>query len=191
MLADDEFHARQADPVVRPHRRLEGKIGIAEIDHDLRARPADRRQVDGRDLERNGAGIDVAGIALDAGHGDHGAALEQVRRIARADDGGNAELARDDGGVAGATAAVGDDGGGLLHDRFPVRTGRLGDQHVAGLERREILGIGDDAHGAARRSFSPTARPASRTGPLPFSADRSRRRPRSCATPRSRVAPAR
>ena len=42
MLADDEFHA-PADPVVRPHRRLEGKIGVAEIDHDLRAGPADAR----------------------------------------------------------------------------------------------------------------------------------------------------
>ena len=66
MLADDEFHARQPDPVVRPHRRLEGKIGVAEIDHDLRAGPADRRQVDLRDLDGNGAGIDVASVTLDA-----------------------------------------------------------------------------------------------------------------------------
>ena len=53
--------------------------------------------------------------------------------IAAADHRRDAQLARDDGGVAGAAAAIGDDGRGALHDRLPVRIGHVGDQHIAGL----------------------------------------------------------
>ena len=65
-----------------------------------------------------------------------------------ADDGGHAQFARDDGGVAGAAAAVGDDGAGGLHHRFPVGAGGAGDQHLAGPERAQIGGAGDDADDA-------------------------------------------
>ncbi len=50
--------------------------------------------------------------------------------------------------MAGAPAAVGDDGGGALHHRFPVRVGHVGDQHVAGLHTVHFLDVGDDAHRA-------------------------------------------
>ena len=36
VLADDEFHPREPDAVIRQHRRVVGEFGIAEIDHDLR-----------------------------------------------------------------------------------------------------------------------------------------------------------
>ena len=55
-----------------------------------------------------------------------------------------AELARDDGGMAGAPAAVGDDGGGALHHRLPVRIGHVGDQHVARPHPRHFLHVLDD-----------------------------------------------
>jgi hypothetical protein len=54
--------------------------------------------------------IDLAGIAFGAGHGDQGAGLEQIGRVAAAHDGRDAQLARNDGRVAGTAAAVGDDG---------------------------------------------------------------------------------
>ena len=39
--------------------------------------------------------------------------------------------------MAGAPAAVGHDRGGGLHDRLPVRRGRVGDQYIAGPEVRQ------------------------------------------------------
>ena len=44
MVVDDELHARQADAIVGPHRRLEGKLRVAEIDHDRRPRPRAARR---------------------------------------------------------------------------------------------------------------------------------------------------
>ena len=54
--------------------------------------------------------VDEAGVALGAGDGDLVGRRSSVRGgRAGADDGGDAELAGDDRGVAGAAAAVGDD----------------------------------------------------------------------------------
>ena len=41
--------------------------------------------------------------------------------------------------MTGAAAAVGDDGGGALHDRLPVGVGHVGDQDVAGLNLLHVL----------------------------------------------------
>ena len=64
-------------------------------------------------------------------------------RGAGADDRGNPELARDDGRVTGAAAAVRDDGGGPLHHRLPVRIGHVRDEHVARPHARHLLGALD------------------------------------------------
>ena len=89
----------------------------------------------GRDpLELQQAVVDEAGIAFRARHGDFVSLGNLLHRVAGADHRRNAQLAGDDRGVAGASAAVGDDGRGALHDRFPVGIGHVRDQHVALLE---------------------------------------------------------
>ena len=50
--------------------------------------------------------------------------------------------------MAGASAAVGHDRGGALHDRFPVRVGHVRDQDVAGLEGGHLVDRGEDADAA-------------------------------------------
>ena len=67
---------------------------------------------------------------------------------------GQAEFARDDGGVRRAAALVGDDRGHAPHHGFPVRVGHLRDEHVAGLHR------------ARARSTSRTTRTRPRADPL-------------------------
>ena len=69
-------------------------------------------------------------------------------RVAGADHRRDAELAGDDRRVAGATAAVGDDRRGGLHDRLPVGCGGVGDQHLAGLEFRQLREVLDPLHRA-------------------------------------------
>ena len=67
---------------------------------------------------------------------------------AGADHGGDAELAGDDRGVAGAAAAVGDDRRGPLHDRLPVGVGHVGDQHLARVELVHLVDGGEHPHRA-------------------------------------------
>src|SRR5690606_437078 len=90
--------------------------------------------------------VDAALVALGAGHGDLVAAEQHVGRVVAADHGRDAQLARDDGGVAGAAAAVGDDGRGQLHHGFPVGVRHVGDEDVAGADLVHFRGVGDDAH---------------------------------------------
>ena len=90
--------------------------------------------------------VDVARIAFGAGDRHLVAFDEAFGGVAAADDGGNAEFTRDDGGVAGAAAAVRDDGRGLLHHRFPVRVGHVRDEDVARLDAVHFGGGFDDAH---------------------------------------------
>src|SRR3546814_8875807 len=68
----------------------------------------------------------------------------------------SSDLARDDGRVAGTSAAVGDDGRGALHDGFPVGVGHVGDQHVAGLDlRSEERRVGKECVSTCRSRWSP------------------------------------
>src|SRR5699024_1880397 len=54
--------------------------------------------------------------------------------ITGADHRRNAQFTGDDGRMAGAPATIGDNGGGALHDRFPIRIGHIRNQDVAGLD---------------------------------------------------------
>src|SRR5262245_52443029 len=146
---DDEFQARQAHAGVRQLGELEGELGITDVHGDLDAHLGHLAALAARHLERNQAVVDVAGVAFRAGNGDLLAVLQLARGVAAADDRRDAELARDDGGVAGAPAAVGDDRRRHLHHRLPVRVGHVSHQHVAGLDPVHLRGVGDDAHGAA------------------------------------------
>ena len=47
--------------------------------------------------------------------------------------------------MASTTTAIGDDSGGALHDRLPVRVGHIGDDHVAILEQAYLGYVLDDA----------------------------------------------
>ena len=68
-----------------------------------------------------------------------------VQRIAGANYSRHAEFAGDDGGMAGTTAPIGDDGRCALHHRLPVGVGHVGDQHVTGLH---TVHVGQAAHHA-------------------------------------------
>jgi len=69
MLADDELHTRKTNPVVRQHCRCEGKLGVAEIDHDCRAGMLQITGDDGRNLEWQRAGVNPADVPFGAADG--------------------------------------------------------------------------------------------------------------------------
>jgi hypothetical protein len=86
--------------------------------------------------------LDGAGAAVD---GHHLAVGQVGGGVAGGDHGGDAVLARDQGGVGGQGAAVGDDRGGAGKQRGPGGCGGPGDQDLAGLEAVEVAGSVDDA----------------------------------------------
>src|SRR5207237_8125333 len=68
----------------------------------------------------------------------------------RADDGGYAELARDDRRMRERAADVGDDRGRGGEERYPRDVRRLADEHVAPVETRELVELADEPRRTAR-----------------------------------------
>src|SRR5690606_29603236 len=145
---DDELQTGQADTSVGQLGEVEGAVRIADVHHDLERQLG--HGVDGvlANVEAQLAFEDETGVTLGAGHRHALAILQHVGGVAAADHRRDAQLAGDDGGVAGTAATVGDDGAGALHDRLPVRVGHVGDQHVARLYLVHLGHVVDDAHGA-------------------------------------------
>ncbi len=145
---DDEFEPRQPDAIVRQHGKIEGAIGVADVHHDLDRNLGHGVEFRGAQFERQLTGIDHAGIAFRAGDRDRLAVFDRRRGIAASHHGGDAQFPGDDGGMTGASTAVGDDGGGPFHDRFPVRVGHVGHQYIAGPDTVHLGNVVDDAHRA-------------------------------------------
>ena len=148
VAGDDHLQPRQADAGVGQHGEVEGALRVGDVHHHLQRSRRHVLQVGGRALEGQGALVDEAGVAFRAADGDRLAVLDGVQRIAGADHRGHAQFAGDDRGVAGAPAAVGDDGGGALHHRLPVGIGHVGDQYISGLHALHV-GQGADHAGHA------------------------------------------
>ena len=141
-LVDDELEPRQPDAVVRQLGEGECLVGHADVEHeidrDLR-HPVERRLLDGVVED---APVDEPIVAFRAGDRHTGAIRQHLCAGAGSHDGGDAQLSRHDGGMAGSAAAVGHDRGRLPHDRLPVGVRAVGDQHIARLEevhQREIV----------------------------------------------------
>src|SRR5438034_1095649 len=147
-VVDDEFQSGEPDPPVRQRLEVEGEVGIADIHRDFHRTFRHFAVVPRADLDLEDAAVDVSGVAFGAGHGAGLAVFERGGGIAAADHRGDAELAGDDGCVAGAAAAVGDDGRGTLHHRLPVGVGHIGHDDVAGLDAPHLRSVLYDAHDA-------------------------------------------
>ena len=154
---DDEFQPGQAHAVVGQLRERKGLLGGADVHHDLDRGLGQLGDLGFLDHEVQESLVDHAGLAVGAGHGHLEPVGEGIGGVPGADDGGNPQFPGDDGRVAGASAAVGHDGGGALHDRFPVRVGHVGDQDVAGLESGHLVDRGEDADAAGADALADRA----------------------------------
>ena len=107
--ADDEFQPRQPHTRVRQLCEIEGELRIAHVHHDLHrtCRHAVQRNIEHFEVQQ--AVVDIARIAFGAGYGDLPALGQHLGRIVATNNRGDTQLAGDDGRVAGASAAVGDD----------------------------------------------------------------------------------
>src|SRR6056297_368564 len=143
LAGDNEFDPGQADPGDRELPPLQGAVRQGCIDHQRGAGRRQVRQADGLAGEREGTLIHLAGCTVGAADGDVHAVVQQFRGIAAADDSGFLQFATDDGRMAGGAAAVGDNAGGLAHDRDPVRVCALGDQNGALGEMLHVVRILD------------------------------------------------
>ena len=151
-FADDEFHTCEPHAVVRKERRLEGEIGITEVDHDLGVGSGKIADVAAIDVESHFAAIDPTAVALSTRDRYDLSTLNGRGRVAGSHDRWHAEFSRDDCRVAGPATSVGDDGRGRLHYRFPVRGRRISDEDFARLELRKVRHAVDDS-GSPRRDL--------------------------------------
>ncbi len=141
---DDELEAGQPHTGVWQLGEVEGSVRVAHVHHDLDGQARHVAYLGHRHVKVEFAVVDEAGIPFRTGDGDELAILDVIGSVATTHHSRNAQLAGDDGGVAGAPAPVGDDGGGPLHDGFPIRVGHVGDQHVAGLHLIHLADGRDD-----------------------------------------------
>ena len=133
VVVDDELQAGQANAGIGHLRKIKRQLWVAHIHHDLDGAIGHFAALDFADLGLQQSVVDHAGVALGAHHGHQSTIAESVGRIPTTDHGRNAQLARNDGCMAGTPTAVGDDRAGPLHHRLPVRVGHVGNQHVTRL----------------------------------------------------------
>src|SRR5690606_28655405 len=114
--------------------------------HDLQADVGHFAPANFLDFGFDQAIVDTTFVAFRAGNRDFAAVIQYIGGVCATHHGGDAQFTRNDGRVASAPAAVGDDGGGQFHDGFPVRVGHVGDEDIASLDFIHFRGIGHDTH---------------------------------------------
>ena len=134
LAVDDEFHACQTDAFARQIGKAECELWVTDVHHYFYRCFRHVVQSNIGNLYVQQAGVDKAGIAFGTGYGNFLTVFQQFGCIAAADNGRNAQFARDNRRVAGASAAVGNDGGSTFHHGFPIRIGHVGNQYVAGFD---------------------------------------------------------
>ena len=149
VVGDDELQPRQAHPIAGNGGQMEGLLWIAHIHQDA---GAGGRQIGDRlllQVELQGAGVHVPLLPFAAAQGHRVAVVEAPAAINAAHDRGDAHLAGDDRGVAGAAALVGHHAPGPLQDRLPVGIGALGHQQIPRLEPVDLARVAEHPHHAA------------------------------------------
>ena len=147
VVVDDELKPRQAHARVGQLGKVKCQLGVAHVHHDLGLDGRHRAALHFGHFGFEQAVVDLARVALGAAHRDQRAVFQALGRITTSHHGRNAQLARNDGRVAGAATAVGDDGAGALHHGFPVGVRHVGHQHIAGLD---LVHLGNVVHQAHR-----------------------------------------
>ena len=143
---DDELQSRQAYAFVRQAGKVKGAVRVADVHHDLQRQIRHRANTGALHAEVEDFGIHVAGITFRAGDGHVLVFLDAIGGVAAANHRRDPQLTRDNRRMTGTPAAVGDDRRRFFHDRFPVRVGHVGHQHVAGLDAVHFADIVNDLY---------------------------------------------
>ena len=161
---DHELDSQQSDPGRGELRQRKGVVGIRHVQQQWNRRTGCGGRVDLLPGELHRALVDPALVPLRARDGHHLAGGQRGSGPAGADDAGNPQLSRHDGGMAGAATLIGHYRRDPLEDRLPVRVGHAGDQDLAGLDLGELVrpvhqadraGADALAHALARQQHAP------------------------------------
>ena len=146
IVVDDELEPGQPDATVGQLAEIEGQLRVANVHHDLHGNVWHGAALHLLHFGLEQAVVDETGVALGATHRHQHAVLQTLGCVSTADHRWNAQFPRDDGGVAGAPAPVGDDGRGAFHHRLPIRVCHVGDQNIATLHCVHVADVVYDAH---------------------------------------------
>ena len=148
-IGDGKLHAHQSHTGGRISGQPEYLVGIGKDEHGLCARTRQIGKSNGLDMPVEMAIKDLACIAPFTDHGDGLSIGQSSRSITRTDHGMDAEFARHDRGMTGASASGGDDARGVAEHRVPIGVCRFGYDHIALLHAGGICQPPDNAHCSA------------------------------------------
>ena len=154
VVVDDELHARQPNPVRGQAPPAERRRRIGEVEHDLGAGRRNSAEVEVFGLVVGNAFVDESFVAFRTGDSHHLLVMQDLRCVAGADDGGQAEFAANDGGVRRAATMIRDDRRRPLHDRYPIRVRRFGDQYGTVDEAADVAGAFDHAYSSGHHGIA-------------------------------------
>ncbi len=146
LAVDDEFHPRQADAFVGQAGKRKRQFGVAHVHHDFGRGFGHIVQRQINHVHFKQAFVNQARIALGTRHGNFLAVLQYFGGVAAAHHRRNAQLARNDGGMASAPAAVGHNSSGAFHHRLPIGIGHVGHQNIARLHHIHFGSVFNQAH---------------------------------------------
>ncbi len=157
-VVDYKLHPSKPHPVDwQPPPAGRGRR-VCEVEHDPGAGFGNMAEFQRLDREVGMPGIDQPLVAARAIHCHLLLVMQDMGGVTGADDGGHAQLAADDGGVAGASAGIGDNRAGALHDRHPVGVGLGGHENRAVDKPVDVLDLLDQAD-CARCHCGPDRKP--------------------------------
>ncbi len=131
---NDKLLTGQTHPIVGELTFGEGFFGNADVHHDFGPGRRNRLKIDPLHFVFEHSLIDIANLTLSTGNRDIPTIRNQLAAMAGADYTRNSQLAGDNSGVTGPAPTVSDNGGGDLHNWFPVGIGHIGNQNLALLE---------------------------------------------------------
>src|SRR5690606_17491270 len=126
IVVDDELEPGQTHAMVGNLGEIQGQLWVTHVHHDLQADIGHFTPANLFDFGFDQAIINATFVTFRAGDSDFPAVFEDIGSIGAADNCGDAELARDNGCVAGAAATIRDDARCQLHDRYPVGVSQVG-----------------------------------------------------------------
>ncbi len=139
-IVDQVFHAGQAHPFAGQFPPAHGRLGSPDIQHDPGLCFRNILQIQVLCFKFQFSGIHIPLVSFGTG-GRHFLVLpEDLSGILCAHNGGDSQLAADNGGMGGAAPLISDNGCSTLHDRHPVRIGHGGYQHGTVLEMIDLRG---------------------------------------------------
>ncbi len=156
IIAEDEFHAGQSDPVIGDEGKGKGLIRVSHVHHDFGLGPREVFYINPFNREIQEAFVNISRLAFCTANGSGIAGSQYLTSFARPHNTGNAQFPADDSSMTGPSPPVGDDGRGHRHDWFPIGIRHLRHQYLLLPKFMDVLHVGEHINRSRPDFFADT-----------------------------------